>query len=306
MQVHRSVENLPEFTRSVITIGTFDGVHEGHQKILRALAEQARLVDGESVIITFHPHPRKIVQPEQPLQLINSLEEKISLLSGHGIDHLVVVPFTSDFADQSAGSYIESFLVEKFHPHTIIIGYDHHFGKGRSGNFALLAENAEKFNYNLVEIPQHVLNEISVSSTKIRRALLEGNIEVANKLLGYSFFFEGTVIHGDKLGRTIGYPTANLHIPDKDKIRLGHGVYAVYADIDGERKKAMLSIGNRPTLDNSDVRTEVHLFDFDKEIYGSILKVTVEAFLRPQEKYNDLKELIAQLDKDAVNSLKIL
>jgi riboflavin kinase / FMN adenylyltransferase len=306
MQVHRSVENLPEFTRSVITIGTFDGVHEGHKKIVRALVEQARLVRGESVIITFHPHPRKIVSPEEPLQLINSLEEKISLLSQQGIDHLVVVPFTHSFSEQSAEDYIKAFLVERFRPHTIIIGYDHHFGKGRNGNFTLLAGNAARYQYDLVEIPQHVLNEISVSSTKIRRALLEGNIEVANKLLGYSFFFEGKVIHGDKLGRTLGYPTANLLIADKDKIRLGHGVYAVYAYVDGERKKAMLSIGNRPTIENSDVRIEVHLFDFDRDIYGSSVRVTVEAFLRPQEKYSDLKELVAQLDRDASESLKIL
>ena len=306
MQVYRSIEHLPAFKNSVLTIGTFDGVHQGHQKIIAALKKEAANVGGESVIITFHPHPRKIVQPQNHLQLINTLDEKIDLLQKAGIDHLVVVPFTDDFSELSADQYIENFLIKNFHPASIIIGYDHHFGKGRVGNYKLLEERAELFRYNLVEIPQHVLNEIAVSSTKIRKAILSSDIATANQLLGYSFFFEGIVVQGDQLGRTIGYPTANLNYTDDDKIRLGHGVYAVYADLEGQRKKGMMSIGTRPTLDKSEEKVEVNLFDFDEMIYGKKMRVTVEHFLRRQEKYPSLELMVEQLHKDKENSLRLL
>ena len=189
MHVHRSIESLPRFANAVITIGTFDGVHEGHQKIISALIKEAASAQGESIIITFDPHPRKIVKPNESLQLINTLNEKIELLSETGIDHLVIVPFNQKFSEQPANEYIENFLIRKFQPHTIIIGYDHHFGKERKGNFMLLAENADKYNYRLLEIPKYILQEAAVSSTKIREALLHSNIETANKLLGYEFFF---------------------------------------------------------------------------------------------------------------------
>jgi riboflavin kinase/FMN adenylyltransferase len=306
MQLHRSIENLPVFSNAVITIGTFDGVHEGHRKIIDALVKEAKTAEGESVIISFHPHPRRIVNANEPLQLINTLDEKISLLSQTGIDHLVIVPFNQEFAGQSADAYIEKFLIEKFHPHTIIIGYDHHFGKGRQGNFMLLAEKADRYKYRLLEIPKYLLDEVAVSSTKIRDALLQADVETANKLLGYSFFFEGRVIRGDQLGRQLGYPTANLQYTDPDKIHLGHGVYAAYATIGGIRRKGMLSIGTRPTLENSDERVEINIFDFDEEIYGSLLQVTVKKFLRPQEKYATLDELKKQLGADRNGSLAVL
>jgi riboflavin kinase/FMN adenylyltransferase len=306
MQVHHRIEHLPILRNSVITIGTFDGVHQGHQKIIAALKEEAQKVQGETVIITFHPHPRKIVQPTEHLQLINTLEEKIYLLEKAGIDHLIVVPFTAAFAGLTADEYIENFLIENFHPTSIIIGYDHHFGKGRSGNYKLLEERAAQFNYHLIEIPKHVLDEIAVSSTKIRKAILESDVRTARKLLGYSFFFEGEVVKGDKLGRTLGYPTANLVYRDDDKIHLGHGVYAVYAEVDGQTKKGMLSIGNRPTLTDSEEKTEVHLFDFKETIYGKTLKVTVEHFLRHQEKYPTLEAMVEQLHKDKEKSLALL
>ena len=306
MQVYRSIESLPAFKNSVITIGTFDGVHQGHRKIISALQNEARKVNGESVIITFHPHPRKIVQPENHLQLINTLEEKIELLQQAGIDHLVVVPFTANFSELTADEYIENFLIKNFSPASIIIGYDHHFGKGRTGNYKLLEDRASHYNYNLVEIPQHVLNEIAVSSTKIRNAILSSDISTANKLLGYSFFFEGLVAEGDQLGRTIGYPTANLNYTDSDKIKLGHGVYAVYANVEGERKKGMMSIGTRPTLDKTEEKVEVNLFDFDQTIYGKTMRVTVEHFLRQQEKYPSLESMVEQLHRDKENSLRLL
>ncbi|GAA4735550.1 bifunctional riboflavin kinase/FAD synthetase [Flavisolibacter ginsenosidimutans] len=306
MQVHRSIENLPLFKNAVITIGSFDGVHLGHQKIIAALCDEAKKVNGETVIITFHPHPRKIVQPDKPLQLLNTLDEKIWLLENAGIGHLIVVPFTQEFSEQSADDYIEHFLIRNFGPACIIIGYDHRFGKGRTGNYKLLEKRAAEFNYRLVEIPQHLLNEIEVSSTKIRTAILESDVATANRLLGYSFFFEGEVVQGDKLGRTLGYPTANLLYTDADKIHLGHGVYAVYADVIGERKKGMMSIGTRPTLNKSEEKVEVNLFDFDQIIYGETMRVTVEHFLRGQEKYPSLDVMVEQLHKDKGKSLRLL
>ena len=306
MQVHRSASQLPEFTNGVITIGTFDGVHAGHRIIINALVDEAKKIRGESIIITFDPHPRKIVNPDESLQLINTLDEKIELLSQTGIDHLVIVSFTKEFADQTAEEYIEKFLVQNFKPSTIIIGYDHHFGKGRKGNFKLLEEKANEYDFKLLEIPKHVLDEVAVSSTKIRNALLEGNVEAANKLLGYDFFFEGVVIEGDKLGRKLGYPTANLELTENDKIHLDHGVYACYVQIGSDVKKGMLSIGNRPTLLNSNERIEVNIFDFDKEIYGETIRVIVKKFLRKQEKYSSIDDLVLQLHRDKQNSLENL
>ncbi len=303
MLVHRNIDSLPEFKNAVITIGTFDGVHLGHRKIIDALREQARAVEGESVLITFDPHPRKIVHPHESLQLINTLQEKIELLSATGIDHVVIVPFTRDFSDQTADQYIEDFLISKFRPHTIIIGYDHHFGKGRTGNFLLLAEKADRFQYKLLEIPKYLIDEIGVSSTKIRNALLKTDTDTANRLLGYEFFFEGLVVHGDKLGRKLGYPTANLIYTDAEKIRLGQGVFAVQVEVKGMIRKGMLSIGNRPTLNNSDERVEVNIFDWDEEIYGKTIRVTVHKFLRSQEKYTSLEALKDQLALDKENSL---
>lgn len=304
MQVHHDLRTLPRFTNSVVTIGTFDGVHRGHQKLIQCLKEEAQRIGGETVLITFHPHPRKIVAAAASLQLINTLDEKIELLAAHGLDHLIVVPFTQDFAQQSAEAYIKHFLVEKFQPHTVIIGYDHRFGRNREGSFALLQQEAKNHHYNLIEIPKHLLNEIAVSSTKIRSALLASDIETANQLLGYPFFFSGLVVHGDAIGRTIGYPTANLQYTNNDKIHLGHGVYAATAMVKGRMVKGMLSIGNRPTLANSEEKVEINLFDFEDAIYGYEIRITVQKFLRPQEKYATMDLLKSQLAKDKEESLK--
>src|SRR5258705_651979 len=228
MKVYRDIEQLPAFKNAVITIGTFDGVHEGHRKIIDSLKQEAAKINGESVIITFHPHPRKVVSSAiLGIRLINTLDEKIELLSKTGVDHLVIVPFTDAFANQPAEAYIQNFLIDKFHPHTIIIGYDHRFGRDRQGDYRLLEKMAPVFNYVLKEIPKQMLDEISVSSTNISEAIIHGDIETANKLLGYDFFFEGVVVDGDKLGRKLSYPTANLKIMDDEKIHLGDGIYAV-------------------------------------------------------------------------------
>ncbi len=306
MQVHRNLDELPLFNNAVITIGTFDGVHTGHQKIIDALIAISHKVNGESIIITFHPHPRKILNTNSSLQLINTLEEKIKLLSEKSIDHLVVVPFTAEFAALPAQNYIRDFLVKKFQPHTIIIGYDHHFGKDRKGNFELLLREKDQWNYDLIEIPKYVLDEIDISSTGIRTAILESKIGIANKLLGYSFFFEGTVVEGDKIGRTLGFPTANFAYTDEDKIQLGQGVYAAYVMVNTDRKKAMLSIGDRPTLRDSSEKTEVHILDFAGNLYGTSIVVFVEKYLRAQERYDTLEILKEQMLKDKFETLRYL
>ena len=307
MLVHRDFRNLPAIPNPVLTIGTFDGVHLGHQKIISSMVDEALAVKGQSLLITFEPHPRKVIRPDEALGLINTLDEKISLLAKTKLDHLVVVPFDKYFSEIEAEDYIEQFLVKFFKPHTIIIGYDHHFGKMRRGNFELLSRYADEHRYRLLEIPKYILNEIGISSTRIRTAILDSDISSANNLLGYNYFFHGTVESGDRIGRTIGYPTANLAITNADKIHLGHGVFAVYVEMEtGEQAKGMLSIGTRPTLTDPTEKVEVNIFEWDREIYGEVLKVSVKTFLRYQEKYPSLEELTAQLHRDKEDSLAVL
>jgi riboflavin kinase/FMN adenylyltransferase len=323
MKVYRDIDKLPPFRNAVVTIGTFDGVHEGHRKIIEHLKQEAEKINGETVIITFHPHPRKVVSSAiLGIRLINTLDEKIELLEKTDIDHLAIVPFTDAFANQSAVDYIQNFLIEKFHPHTIIIGYDHRFGRDRQGDYRLLEKMAPVYNYVLKEIPKHVLDEIAISSTNIREAIIHSDIETANKLLGYDFFFEGLVVDGDKLGRKLGYPTANLKITDDEKIHLGDGIYAVYVEFPvpsfqfaetgnrqpatGNRFKGMMSIGFRPTVDGKKRVLEVNIFDFDKEIYGETIRVYVKKYLRAEIKFNNLDDLVKQIDQDKVESLKAL
>ncbi|MBL0068551.1 MAG: bifunctional riboflavin kinase/FAD synthetase [Chitinophagaceae bacterium] len=309
MKVHYNIEALPVFKNAVITIGTFDGVHMGHRQVIDKLKSEAKAINGETVIITFHPHPRKVVSSTiLGIRLINTLQEKIELLAQMDIDHLVVVPFTDAFANQSAEDYIKNFLIDKFHPHTIIIGYDHRFGRDRLGDYRLLEKNAGTYNYQLKEIPKHILEDISISSTNIREAILHSDITTADKLLGYDFFFSGIVIHGNKLGRTLGYPTANLKIADEEKIIPGNGIYAVYAQLQGasQKLKAMMSIGFRPTVDGKTRVIEINIFDFNQEIYDQVLKVYVKKYLREEVKFDGLEALVKQIDQDKVNSLKVL
>jgi riboflavin kinase/FMN adenylyltransferase len=315
MQVHTDPAHLPAFRNAVITIGTFDGVHHGHRQIIEGLVREARRIDGESVIITFHPHPRKVVSSTiLGVRLINTLQEKTLLLDQLGVDHLVVVPFTDAFANQDAEAYVSDFLVKLFHPHTIIIGYDHRFGKGRLGDYKLLEQLAPQYNYELLEIPRHVVDATGVSSTRIREALLEGRLSDANRLLGYSFFFSGEVVHGDKLGRQLGYPTANIRVNDEEKIIPANGIYAVRAALLEEEQASMpqklmggmMSIGFRPTVDGKKRVIEVNLFDFAEEIYGRQLMVFVEKYLRAEVKFDSLQDLIAQMDRDKVASLDVI
>ena len=312
MQVHRQLAQLPTFNNAVVTIGSFDGVHSGHQQIIHRLKEEAIRVGGESVIITFYPHPRKVIGSTQNnFSLITTLDEKIELLNKEGIHHLVIVPFTRDFSDQPAVNYIRDFLVKHFHPHTIIIGYDHRFGKNREGNFELLEQYKKEFGYEVKEISEHLLNEVTVSSSKIREAVLNGDIERASQLLGYNYFFEGLVVHGDKRGRTIGFPTANLKMEDKEKLIPGNGVYAVHCSMHqastvNRQLKGMMNIGVRPTVDGLKRMIEVNLFDFNEEIYGELMKVELVKRLRDEKKFNGLDELKQQLQNDKQAAMQAL
>ena len=310
MKVHYDIQQLPLFRNAVITIGTFDGLHNGHRKIIELMQSEAARVDGETVIITFDPHPRQVVAKEKaPLFLINILEEKIELLEKVNIDHLVVIPFTEAFANQTAEAYISDFLVNTFHPHTIIIGYDHRFGKGRRGDYKLLEDKAAEYHYEVKEIPVYMLQDITISSTKIRAAILQGDIDTATNCLGYDYFFSGIVVTGNKLGRTIGYPTANIQITDENKLVPGNGVYAVL--INNEKLKiknlgGMMNIGVRPTVDGTKRLIEVNIFDFDKDIYGETITITLKKFLRSEVKFNGLDALKAQLAKDKLAALDAL
>jgi riboflavin kinase/FMN adenylyltransferase len=308
MLVYRNIEQIPLFRNAVLTIGTFDGVHTGHQQVIAQMKKRGAEVDGETVIITFDPHPRTVVNADAGIQLINTLDEKIELLSGLGIDHLVVIPFTEEFAKLSAEDYIAQFLIRYFKPHTLIIGYDHRFGKGRTGNYELLKQQSVMHNYYLQEIPAHILNSISVSSTRIREAISVGDMETAHHLLGYDFFFCGKVVEGNKLGRKIGYPTANLVIVDKFKLIPGEGVYAVdliVMDEPGKLYRGMMNIGFRPTVGGSKRMIEVNIFDFERMIYGETVKVFVKRFLRPEIKFSGIDALKEQLALDKVNASKV-
>ncbi|MCW3087310.1 MAG: riboflavin biosynthesis protein RibF [Sediminibacterium sp.] len=310
MKVHRELAGaLPEFTKAVVTIGTFDGVHLGHKQIIAQLTREAARIGGETVIITFHPHPRKIIsRTPGEVKLLNTLDEKISLLDAAGIDHLVVVPFDESFANQTAEEYVQGFLSRYFKPHTVIIGYDHRFGHGREGDYHLMEAYGKSLGFTVKEIPEKILNEVVISSTRIRHALTDNDVAAANQFLGYPYFFEGMVIEGNKLGRTIGYPTANLQISSDEKLVPGNGVYAVTLSINGsgEQYKGMMNIGVRPTVDGTKRVIEVHIFDFDKDIYGQTVRVQLHTYLRGETKFNGLEELKAQLARDKVAAIAAL
>ncbi len=314
MYIYNHIDQLPAFRRAVITIGTFDGVHTGHTRILEQLRQEAARIDGETLIITFYPHPRKIVKGgTEDVRLINTLEEKIQLLSWQQIDNLVIVPFTEAFSQITAEQYIKDFLLEKFHPHTVIIGYDHRFGKGRLGDYHLLEQYSASEGFQLQEIPVHLLDEVSVSSTRIREAIQRTDIDTANQLLGYPFFFSGVVVKGDQLGRTLGYPTANIQLTNPEKLTPGNGIYAVEATLlpddtlfNGHRLKGMMSIGIRPTVGGTVRTIEVNLFDFNEDIYGRELRVFVRKYLREEVKFDGLEALKIQLGKDKEDTLAAL
>jgi riboflavin kinase / FMN adenylyltransferase len=308
MQVHRNLESLPAFSNPVITIGTFDGIHFGHRFILQQLLQQALLIGGESILITFEPHPRLILNPQDTsLRILSTLDEKIKTLEYIGIDHLVIIPFTLAFSQQSASNYIENFLIKYFKPHTIIIGHDHHFGNERSGNFDLLEINKAKFNYQLIEISKQLLHEITVSSSEIRRNLARGDVKTANTLLVNNYTLAGTVVHGFARGRTIGYPTANIAIDNELKLIPANGVYAVKVYVNKQTYNGMLNIGVRPTVsDDNKISLEVNLFDFEKDIYAQHVQLQIVARLRDEIKFKNVEELVKQLALDKINAITTL
>jgi len=311
MRLYTDIDQLPAFNKAVITIGTFDGVHRGHQQIIAQLKAEASAIGGETVIITFHPHPRLVVsQGNNQVHLLTTLAEKEALLRSHGIDHLVVVPFTEAFAALSPEDYIQAFLVEKFRPHTVTIGYDHKFGHNREGNYQMLEAYARQYGFAVKEIPPHVLHHITISSTTIRQALLQGDCATANELLGYPYFFSGEVTTGNQLGRTIGYPTANLVSHEPNKLIPGNGVYAVEATVGSGNPSGtfggMMNIGMRPTVDGTQRMIEVNLFNFDATIYGDTLTVWVKQRLRSEVKFNGLEALKSQLANDRESAIAAL
>ena len=299
MRVFKGLTNLPKFKNAVMTIGTYDGVHVGHQVIIQRINELANEVNGESVLLTFDPHPKLVLHPNIDLKLISSIEEKISLFETFGLDNLVITPFSKDFASTEAEDYVRDILVKYFSPAVIVIGYDHKFGKGRKGDIHLLRELGPKYHFRVEEIPAQTIDEISVSSTKVRKALLDGDIQTANTMLAHPFSMTGIVIDGNKLGRTLGFPTANMRIDETHKLIPPDGVYAVWVELDGKRYKGALSIGRRPTiLKHGELRVEVYILHFNREIYGEEIKVIFQDFIRKDMKFNSTDELIEQMEMD--------
>lgn len=308
MNVYSSLSELKPFRNAVVTIGSFDGVHAGHRRILQRVRELAREVDGESVVVTFHPHPRLVLYPEDDsLQLLSTISEKVNLLEQEGIDNVVVVPFTKAFSEQSPDEYIEGFLLEKFNPRWVVIGYDHRFGKERKGDIDLLKQYGQDRNFEIHEISKHEVDDIAVSSTKIRKALQKGEIRKANEFLQYRYPLHGAVVHGQGIGRDLGFPTANLNIQHAQKLIPGDGIYAVWVRHKQRWYEGMMYIGTRPTIQERDERViEVHLFDFHGNLYGDRITVEMVELLRQDAPFQGLEALSEQLRKDADHSRKVL
>ncbi len=307
MAVYRSIDNLPEFENPIITIGTFDGVHAGHKVILDKVVAHANDNNKSSVLVTFDPHPRKLIFPEETIDILTPLNEKLELITATGIEHVVVVPFTKEFAQLSAQEYISDFLVKKLKPSTIIIGYDHHFGNDRKGNIELLQKMKAEYGFGVIEIEAQLIQEAAISSTKIRTAIAYGNIEEAAKMLNRNYSVTGIVQRGQQLGRKLNYPTANISPLNKEQLLPANGVYAIYGHYDKARYSGMLNIGIRPTIDNDKtLHIEAHLFDFNQEIYNEQLKVEFVKRIRDEVKFDSIDALKAQLDKDAISAKDVL
>lgn len=307
LQVHYGVDTFLAVPNPVITIGTFDGVHVGHQQIIRRITELARACQGESVLITFEPHPRLVLNPEpHDLQLLTTIEEKARALDALGVNHLVVAPFTYEFSQMSADQYVRQFILDQFKPHTLVIGYDHQFGKQRSGNFALLKHYQQEGYFNLEEIPAQMLEAVAVSSTRIRKALLAGEVQEAADLLGRNYHLQGRVIPGQQRGRKIGYPTANLSIASSYKLIPAQGVYAVRIFRQGQFVQGMMNIGTNPTFTNErQVHLEVHLLDFSDDIYGEMLEVEFIQRLRPELRFERVEDLVEQIKQDEMQTRRV-
>lgn len=306
MKIYHGLDEFKKLEYAVVTSGTFDGVHFGHQKILQRLDEITKKNGGESVLLTYWPHPRLVLFPDQELYLLTSIEEKAKLLSQKHVDHLIIIPFTETFSGLSSEEFIKDILVEKIGTKKLVIGYDHKFGKNRSGSFEVLRKDGPIYGFEIEEIPKQMIENNAVSSTKIRKALSDGHIEIANDYLGRSFCIHGKVIEGDKIGRTIDFPTANIEVIFKHKLIPAEGIYAVRVKLNDQTYKGMLNIGFRPTFGGTQKRMEVNIFDFNQDIYGDEILVEFYHKIRSEIKFQNVGALKSQLHKDKKEALKIL
>ncbi len=301
MKVYQGFEDVGNIPNAVVTIGTFDGVHLGHQKIIQRLNAEADKIGGESVLFTFFPHPRMVIFPDtHGLKLIQTQAEKIENLRALGLKHLIIFPFTMDFADVTADHFVSDYLIEKLHMKVIVVGYDHQFGKNRQGTLEHLKNMSQTYPFQVIEIPAHEIDEVDVSSTKIRQAIMSGDIKTANLYLDQPFELSGKVVHGKALGRTIGYPTANIEVEDALKIIPRIGIYAVKVELEDKRMlHGMLSIGTNPTVtSDTSIKIEVYIFDFSEDLYGQKIKLYLLDRIRDEFRFQSVDELVAQLHQD--------
>jgi riboflavin kinase/FMN adenylyltransferase len=307
MQVIYDTKNFKPQKPVVLTTGTFDGVHLGHRVIIDRITSLARQINGVSVLLSFSPHPRKVLFPDKKdLKLLSTEEEKIALLSKTGLDYLILHPFTKTFANTTAKDYVEQLLVNTIGVSKYVIGYDHQFGKNREGSFENLKNMGPKYGFEVEEIPVQEIDSVNVSSTKIRKALTEGNIEIANKFLGNLYSFSGTVVKGKSLGRTLGFPTANLRLNQEDKLIPATGVYAVKVNINGELYNGMMNLGFNPTVQPlAEPIPEIHIFDFNKDIYHTNIQVLLVKKIRNEQKFDSVEQLQNQIQQDKIEAKKI-
>lgn len=297
MKIYNSIYEFPSDIKTVVTLGTFDGVHRGHKILLEQL-EAAKTETGcQSVVLTFFPHPRMVLQQGSDFKLLNTMDEKATLLEQAGVDHLIIHPFSLEFSRLTAEEFVKDILVDRLNVAKIIIGHDHRFGRNRTATTSDLINMGKEYGFKVQQISAYEVQHTPVSSTKVRNALAEGNITLANEYLGYDYFITGTVSHGKKLGRTIGFPTANLTTQDY-KLIPAHGVYTASAEIGGKTVYGMLNIGVRPTVDGSSLSIEVHFFNFDADIYDSQIKLHLYSRLRDEQKFPSIDALVAQLGED--------
>ena len=306
MKIHKSINKVLAPKKTIITIGTFDGVHLGHKSILEKIKNATLENIYESVVLTFFPHPRMVLQQDSSIKLLNTIDEKATLLEKFGIDNLIIHPFDEAFSNLSAEEFVKDILVDKLNIHKIIIGHDHRFGKNRSADINNLISFGKKYGFEVEQISAKEIDEIAISSTKIRKALLDGNIKLANEYLGYPYFISGKVVSGKKIGRTIGFPTANILLSENYKLLPKNGVYIVSSKIKDVLHFGMMNIGNNPTLGDNEQSIEIHFFDLKEDIYNENLQIAFLGNIREEHKFNSITELQTQLEKDKVFSLDFI
>ena len=306
MKIYQSYQDFKHEKPSVVTIGTFDGVHIGHQEIIKNLVEKAEATQNESVILTFFPHPRMVLQKSSSIKLLNTLDEKVELLRKSGLNNLIIEPFTKEFSRLTALEFARDVLVNRLKTKTLVIGYDHHFGRNREGNFEQLREYGITYNFNVEEIPAQDVENIAVSSTKIRNALEAGDIDIANAYLGYKYMLSGEVVPGKALGRQYSYPTINIDIAEDYKLIPKSGVYIVDTVIESQHFYGIMNIGKRPTLNGRRKTIEVHLLDFDENLYGEQIRVQLLKRLRDEQKFASVEHLFAQIKKDEQRARELI